>query len=270
MVFSKASGVEISLSNYFTNVVWYIFTQWSVTRVFSLQETIKRTLKYQNTEMELKKNIIHFCFIFVQFVLCLDFGFYNHRSSKLRFIFKLFTFIQCLAINSIMFIYFVNYYPTWVTFLYSITAVNHVAQVLILMFLNSADTFYRLQSDLLSIDSKLIITYNSYAIEYRTIIITVLIVLCRIILVTFQCMCFLKYCLRPLVIQALYLVPLTAFDMPLIMYYFILRAVHFRLKIMTERLTNGNMNIIKCRRIYKSLVIFTDKIKKPFDKMVST
>lgn len=218
--------------------------------------------------MELKKNIIKLFFIFVHVVLCLDFGFYYNRSRKLRFTFKLFSFIQCIIVNSITLIFFVNKYGLLIAFLQFFGTVNHCAHVLILTFLNKSGTFYRLQNGLLAIDSELII-FNSPSIEFETVLTTLFFVLFKIINSIVYCTFSQIYCLRPYVFQALYLVQVTAFDVPLVMYYFILRAVHLRLKIMTERLTKGDMNIVKCRRIYKSLVIFTDKIKKSFDVMVS-
>lgn len=219
--------------------------------------------------MELKKNIIQFFFFFVHVVLCLDFGFHYNRSRKLRFTFKLFSLIQCIIINSITLIYFANKYGLLLGFLMLFASVNHCVHVLILTFLNSSHTFYRLQSDLLAVDSKLIIIFNSYSIEFRTIVTTLLFLLLKIIMSIVYCEFSPENCIRPFIFQALYFVQMTAFDVPLIMYYFTLRAVHFRLKIMTERLTNGDMNIVKCRSIYKSLVAFTDKIKKSFDGMVS-
>lgn len=153
-------------------------------------------------------------------------------------------------------------------FLYTFNAVNHFVNVLILTLLNSAGTFYSLRSELLLIDSKLILVYNSYAIEFRTIITTLLFLLFKIILTTFYCAFTPLYCVRPLAMQAIHFIPTTASDLPLIMYYFIFRAVHFRLKIMTVRLTNDTMDFVKYKSIYKSLVIFTDKIKKSFDVMV--
>lgn len=219
--------------------------------------------------MKSKKNIINFFFVTFHVVLCLDFGFYNHRSRKIRFILKLCSFIQCFVTNLIICIFIGIYYNTLMVLLYSLSAVGHCVETLILIFLNSADTFYRVQSDILLIDSKLLITCNSYSIEFRTIVTIFFLLLCKIIHTVFYCTFSQLYCFRPLAMQALFYVPLTALDLPLIMYYFILRAIRFRLKIITQRLENGSMSIVKCRRVYKSLVMFTDKIKKPFDMMVS-
>lgn len=224
-------------------------------------------LNIKNRVMELKKNIIYIFFIFIHVVLCLDFGFYYHRSRKVRFTVKLFSFIQCFVINSIIFVSFANY-GTLLAVLQFFAGVNHCAFVLILTFLNPADTICSLRSDLLLIDSKIIIIFNSYTIEFRTILTTLLFLLLKIIMTFVYCELSV-YCIRPLVMSVLYFVQITAFDLPLLMYYFIFRSVHFRLKIITERFTNGDMDIVKCKSVYKSLVIFMDKIKKPFDCMVS-
>lgn len=223
--------------------------------------------KEQNSKMEqMRSKLNDFFFFFLQVFYSLDFGFFEYTSFKNKLVVNLLSFIQCIFVCIICLFCIVYSLEQSMAIASSLTTFDYFLQVLFL-YLNKKDTFFYLQHVLNSIDIELGIN-KSYKKENQMFLVYLIAVLCKCILTVIYCAYSHKYCMKPTFTQIIFFIPLTGFDVPQIIHYFVFYSVYRRMKDFKKYVGESD-NVVKCQYIYKTLINSTEKVKESFDILVS-
>lgn len=204
----------------------------------------------------------------IQLTICLDFGFYEHKSWEKRVFLKLFTIIQCFFMcfvclfclhhrNSVVLIAWVSFY-----------LFHYFLNALILVLFNPDKTFYKLHQDLESIDVMLRADNASYSLEKK--ILCVILVDFGLRAVLAVCYCVMSdLCLKPIISAVIYMAVFYSLDLVHITCGFVYYSVYCRLKSLKSVLMIANLDYPSLQFTYKSIVELIEMYKSTFDPLVS-
>lgn len=209
-------------------------------------------------------------FITIHIIFSLDFGFMRYRSFKLKVLLKSIFLLQSLMLSVTCF------YLSLLSLDFSVVVWNalflteYCIVVVYLTFRSSQKTFYKLQKDLLSIDSQLGVDKGSYNMEPKVLFYILFSIIYKSIVTTIYCFYTkVRACVQPFPVQMLIMLPIFGINIFIVISFFYLYSVYCRLQ-------NVTIFVLKCRRnvkayqlIYQSLINSVENVKQTIDVSVS-
>lgn len=215
-----------------------------------------------------KTKFIDIFFKLIHIIFAYDYGFFIYESRNMKILTKIFTVAHGLFINLVNLTFIYITLPPLHAFAGTLNVIVHLVNVLILIYFDK-NTFCNFLKDLEVIDFFLDSNHDSDAMGLKIAFSLMVGLGYKIILTILYCVNSHKYCLKPMVMQIWFFIPLLAYDIPLIVTFFTYHAVRFRLKKIINFVENKSPNILQYHHIYKALVDTIERIKISFDIMVS-
>lgn len=208
-------------------------------------------------------------FIIIQIIFSFDFGFIRYKSRRHKLTVKLITAVlsACLGIVLLIAIAIQNEglgYIIW----YSLDIYLNYVYVIMLLIIPEQNTFYTFLKFLRSVNLKINGDTSTYYLEFKIIAVCIAIAMYKIFISIFYCV-FFGGCIKSLLVQIIYLIPLISLEIPSVIHYFVFHAIYLKLVAMRKIMNNDNFKPKQVQFSYKSLHDSLDKIKKAFDPIVS-
>lgn len=210
-------------------------------------------------------------FLTIHILFSLDFGFIQYRS----FIQKVFLksiFVLKNIILIILSCYLTYFSANFCTFLRNFFVLLKLFTiVLYLTFCNSEKTFYRLQTDLLSIDTKLSVQNCTYNMELKVFFYILLLLVYKTISIAFYC-CYPKMyaCSKILSALLIFMFANLANNVFVIISFFCFYSIYCRLQKLTTSVTKTRSSINAYQLVYQSIIVCAENVKQTVEVAVST
>lgn len=207
--------------------------------------------------------LVTYLFRLYQIIFAIDFGFFEYKSFKIKFICRSIATFQALTLCGSCIIF--SPFNTSSVISNAIFTTEYVLAVCVMNFAAN-DTFHKFLNTLLHIDTLM----NFQCFNNSAIPIFVFIMLSMagtLFSVISLCHCLPGDC-PSWHIQSLCTFPLLALDSVLIIYIYIFFSVYRRLVRLTIILKENVTNITTCHSLYKSIIDSTLKVKSSFDIVV--
>lgn len=197
----------------------------------------------------------------------MDFGFIRYKSLRQKIFIKLCSTIVYVSITIIC-ITLLTFEKPEKTFIYwfARSVIENYAQIIILMFTSKSKSFYSFLQNMHLIDSRISVDPDSDRIHLKIIIMCAVIIFMRISSSFIYVMLFnSKYCTQDFI----FLLSHLSTDFSVIILYFLFNAVHSRLIVLRNCITNDSFKIKHIRNLYKLLIDSKEIAKDAFDHLVS-
>ncbi|KOB67056.1 Gustatory receptor 14 [Operophtera brumata] len=239
-------------------------------RTFKTMEdtVIKITVLSEQTPKSKYFKVMKTFYKVLHYFCCLDFGFFEYKSSKWCNFWKLITILQSIILGSICLLTLDNMDLFYVCVWYYVTIIHYFLNVISLVLFNPNKTFYRLFFELDSVDLKLKANSTSFNIEIKILLIMILHLFFRTIIACFYCF-FYDACLKPDGSAFLFLSLVACLYLVHITYGFLFYSIYCRLRTFASILRTASSDFSSLQQTYRSIVELTEAFKTEFDPVVA-
>lgn len=222
--------------------------------------------KTDNNNINISRTLYIF-FIILRITFAQEYGFIKFKCSRNYKIMNIISIIQCMFCLVTLFIFLFNDFSETVAYSYILYIFQYSFNVVFLLFCDRNKTICSFLQNILQIDFELKIK-NSYIADFVILFYTLFFLLSKIVLRIIACAFFNKICPNSKVDHIFLFILHFGLNLPLIVYFFLLYSVYFRLKKLKSSLDN-NYNVISGQFLYKFLHDCAERAKDKIDYVVS-